>query len=164
MRIDQATPSAVAEVALHMRDRDFHEFRAVTPCNSRPALAEVLASRYGRHPGVFVASDEDEPIAVGAALESRPNVATLLFFATPAFPRVARQLTRWLASDVLPAMREGGTHRIEAVSLATYTNTHRWLRTFGLAPEAHLPGYGKAGEPFILFSWVSDAFRPPSTS
>lgn len=158
MRLDLATPDAVYDAALAMRGSDFREFRALSTADSRPDLACQLTERFGSRPDVMVAFDGDEPVAVGGLLEQRPNVLTVLFFATDRFPVVARPLTRFVKQELLPRVKTAGAHRIECVVQAEHATAIRWIRYFGLRAEG-LPmrGYGKSGETFQQFAWVSGA-------
>lgn len=159
MRIDAATPATVRYVAETMRQSDFAEFSAVSRAETRQALADDLTARYGDHPDVLVASFESRPVAVGAMIEARPNVITLFFFATDQFPLIALQMTRFIRQRLFPRYKAAGVHRIECVSIEGYEAAHRWIEILGLEPEADMPGYGRAGETFRQFAWVSDV-RP----
>lgn len=155
MKISEATPEAVRHVALNMRARDFAEFSAVSYADGRDDLADSMAARYGSSPEIHVGiTDDGEPACVGGTIMARPNVVTLLFFATDRFPEIALPATRYIKKQLLPRLIEAGVHRIEAVSIAGYTDTHAWLETLGLTRETGpLYDYGRAGEVFIQFSW-----------
>lgn len=159
MRIEAATPRDVQAIAANMRETDAEEFLAVSPATDRDELAAILAERYGNHPGALCAHGSGGPIAIGAMVEARPNVITLMFFATDAFPVIAAPLTRFIVQRLFPAYRRTGVHRIECVSIAGYAAAHRWIECLGLAREAVLPGYGRAGETFLQFAWVAERVR-----
>jgi len=154
MKIDVATDEDIRAVALQMRERDFAEFSAVTPVETREALADLLAARYGGRPDVLCASIDDGPVCIGGTIESRPNVMTLLFFATDKFPDIAIPITRFIRR-LFSGYEKAGVHRIEAVSLDDYAQMHRWLRSLGLQDETGpMRNYGKGGETFIQFARV----------
>lgn len=160
MRISEPSKEDVRRVALNMRQRDFDEFSAVSFASSREELAELMAERYGARSDAMVASAGDEPICVGATVMARPNVVSLLFFATDRFPEIALPITRFIRRQLFPRLVKSGVHRIEAVSMCGYEQTHGWLRTLGLDQETQaMHGYGKNGEAFIQFAWSSDV-RP----
>jgi len=144
-----------------MRERDYKEFSAVSFTSDRRELADLMAERYGERTDVVVGClDDYTPACVGAAIMSRPNVITLLFFATDHFPEIALPVTRFIRKQFLPRLVHAGVHRIEAVSLAGYVETHAWLKTLGLDQETEeMRGYGKHGEAFIQFAWSRDV-RP----
>lgn len=155
MRIERATVAEVHYVALNMRERDFEEFSAVAPVDTREELADLLADRYGGRSDVLCGSKDGEPICIGGTIEGRPNVLTLLFFATDAFPEIALPITRFIRNELFPRYFEAGVHRVEAVSLGGYDHVHRWLQIIGLEPETGpLRAYGKRGEDFVQFSKV----------
>lgn len=161
MKINQASYADVLTVAREMRDRDFDEFSAVSPADTREDLARLLAERYGGRDDVLCAGDDEGPICIGGTIEARPNVLTLLFFATDRFPSIALPVTRFIRNNMLPRFFAAGVHRIEAVSLAGYDGAHQWLELLGLERETRpLLGYGKNGEAFVQFSKVIDVCSP----
>lgn len=154
MRLEATTPENVRYVAERMRESDFREFSAVSFARTRRQLADIMERTYGEHPGGICAYSGDEPVAIGAVVEGRPNVATLMFFATDALNEIAIPLTRFIKHNLFPRYREDGVHRIECISIDGHTAAHRWIRILGLEREARFPGYGKGGETFFQFSWV----------
>lgn len=157
MRVEHASAEDVRAVALNMRVRDLEEFSALYPCDTREELADVLAERYGGRDDVLCAREGNAPVCIGGTIETRPGVMTVLFFATEDFPKIAVSLTRFIRRELFPRYFDAGVHRIEAVSLASYGIVHNWLHALGFAPETGpLLGYGKRGEPFMLFSQVRD--------
>lgn len=159
MRVDGPSYASVAFVAENMRFTDVAEFLAVSPHDSKAALVGALVRKYQSDPGVICASDMIGPIAVGAMVETRPNVITLMFFATDRFPDIAAPLTRFIRKQLFPRYRNIGVHRIECVSVGGYEAAHKWIRALGLEEEAVMPGYGKNGETFHQFAWVRDDVR-----
>lgn len=155
MRIDRATRDDVHRAALNMREQDFAEFIAVAPIDTREELAEILAERYGGRDEVLCGFDGDEPLCIGGTIEGRPNVLTMLFFATDAFPSIAISVARFIRNQYFPRLFAAGVHRVEAISSAENKAAHAWMRALGMAPETGpLLGYGKGGEAFIQFSKV----------
>lgn len=156
MQIDPATHKEIFDVAMQMRERDFYEFTAVCDIDTREELAFALMEQHGPGGGAMCAKFEGEPVAIGALVVGRPGVATLLFYATSRFPKVALPLTRWIKWELFPRYREAGTHRIECASIEGYDQAHRWIEMLGLHREAVMPGYGKRGETFHQFAMVKD--------
>ncbi|WP_048647498.1 hypothetical protein [Nitratireductor soli] len=159
LKIDAPTEDTVRHVAKHMRDGDVREFLAVSFAETREELAEILVERYGQHDSVFCFFDEEEPVGVGALIEGRPNVTTLLFFATDKFPSLALGIAKFTKNRLFPRYRAAGVHRIEAISIAGHDDAHRWIQMVGLSPEAVIPGFGKNGEAYHQFAWVADDVR-----
>ncbi len=154
MKIERATADAVRHVALNMRDRDFAEFSAVSPADTREQLAGVLSRSYGGREDVFAIYHEQAPVGIAGTIEAWPNVITLLFFATDDFPKVALPVTRFFRR-LFDRYEAAGIHRIQAISLHDYAQTHQWLRLFGLKQEtAPMLNYGRHGEAFIQFARI----------
>lgn len=154
MKVFPARPEIIRHVALHMRDRDVEEFSAVSDYDDRESLAAALEQRYAGREDVLAFGDDTGPVAVGGVLGLRPGSGGLLFFATDRFPAVALPLTRAFRRVYLPAAAAEGIHRIEAVSIATHEDAHRWLGVLGLRFEAAHPGYGKRGQTFFTYARV----------
>lgn len=144
----------IALVAARMRDRDVVEFLATSTAVDRPDLAMQLTRRYGQSNELIVARYDGEAVAIGGLIQHRPNVATLLFFATDAFPAVALGLTRFITRRLFPEVKAVGTHRIECVSHAEHTDAHRWIELLGLRREAEFKRFGRSGETFLQFAWT----------
>lgn len=155
MKIDAPTKADVRQVAVQMRAKDAEEFLAVSHGNFGD-LVERLVARYGDAPDAFVFFDGDEPVAIGAMVEHRPNVVTLCFFATDAFKRIAFDVAKFARQRLFPGYKARGVHRIECVSIAGYADAHRWIEMLGLRQEAVMPRYGRGGETYHQFAWVAD--------
>lgn len=159
MKIDVPTYEDLSVVAYAMRARDVVEFLAVNQVSTDVELAELLMERYACRHDTFCVYDDEEPVGVGAMIEGRPNVITLMFFATPRFPKIVLGLTKFIKRELFPSYRKSGAHRIECVSIDGHVETHRWIETLGLKHEAALRGYGKNGETFHQFAWVKENLR-----
>lgn len=157
--IEAPTPDAVRHVALHMRDADVREFMSISFAEDRAQLAASLVEAYGEHPAALCFFADEEPVGVGALIEGRPNVTTLLFFATDEFRAVALGIARFTKHRLFPRYRDDGIHRIEAISIDGHDDAHRWIEMVGLKREAVIPGYGKNGEAYHQFAWVSEHVR-----
>ncbi|MFY9292825.1 MAG: hypothetical protein WAP03_19340 [Methylorubrum rhodinum] len=157
MRIGHVTPEAVYSVAINMRVRDREEFGAVAAFRTHGEMALHLRDTFGRRHGfICVRADDDTPVCIGGAVQHRPGVATLGFFATDRFPEVAVGVTRFVKRHYIPSQIATGVHRIECVSLAAYPEMHRWLETLGLSLEATFEAYGKDREDFVQYVQVME--------
>lgn len=155
-KIDKATPEDIYSVALNMRERDFEEFTAVNMANTREELAESLSRHYGSLDCMIAVRLGDKAVAVGGALEIRPNVASLMFMATDDFSKVAIDTTKYIRNRLFPSLFNVGIHRIECVSLVGYDYTHRWLKMLGMTQEiGAMRAFGKNGEDFSMFAKVA---------
>ena len=159
--IEIATHDDVFRVAAAMRDRDFAEFRALSPHDDRISMAQALADRYGGRDDVMCGAIDGEPVCIGGTVQFWPGVMSLLFFATDDFPKIGRMITRWLKRELFPRYEAAGVHRIQAISLDGYDEIHRWLISLGLDRETGpLRGYGKNGEAFVQFARCCDVCSP----
>ena len=156
MKLDAPTRDDVAYVAARMRERDAEEFLAVSRAETKAELVAGLIDRYGEAPDTFCAYLGETPVAVGAMVEHRPNVVTLMFFATDRLPEIGLALTKFITQRLFPRYRARGVHRIECASIDGYAEVHRWVELLGLKREAVMPKYGKGGETYIQFAWVAD--------
>jgi hypothetical protein len=157
MKIEAASRSHVAHVAHRLRAGDLREFLPLSYAETESELAEILTQMWSDHPAGFAfLSDDGEPIGIGAMVEGRPNVVTLLFFATDRFNEIALPLARYSKRDLFARYISNGVHRIECVSIDGYEEAHRWIRLVGMQHEATMPGYGKGGETYHQFAWVAD--------
>jgi hypothetical protein len=159
VRLEYTDFDTVYQLALRMRDGDYREFLSLNPATDREGLAGSLAQRYSDRPDVVSVWPDGahRPVALAGLIEHRPNVISLLFFGTDDFPAAGGQLTRKIRKHIFPELKRIGKHRIEAVSMVGHDDAHRWIQTLGLQLEgAPMRGFGKDGEAFQQFSWVSD--------
>lgn len=157
MRVTEATAQNINSVAERMRERDLAEFSATSFFSDREGAAVTLVERYAGLENLECATlDDGTPVAIGGVLWLRPNVASILFFATDDFERIVVPLTRHVRRNVIATAKDVGAHRIECMSLASYTQMRSWVEVFGLREEARLRAYGKNGEDFISYAWVEN--------
>lgn len=163
LRIETAAPEEIYRVAVDMRERDYAEISALHYAEGREELAQAITRHYSGNRDVLCVSLDGEPICIGGCLPLRPRVASLMLFATDAFPRVGIAVTRFVKHQLIPRLEAAGIHRFEAVSLVGYDEVHDWLRLLGLEAETGpLRNFGKNGEAFVYFSKVVDV-RPIGT-
>lgn len=157
MKLDHATAEDIRAVALAMREEDFAEFIALTPVDDRKSLAEILVARWSGREDVLTVFHDDRPVAIGGFIEARPNVVTALFFATDEFASTAALATTYFVHRIFQQLKLKGVHRLEAVSSVAHAEAHRWMAHFKMLPEGPpMRGYGKNGEAYQMFAWVSD--------
>ena len=159
MIVDEPSARHVRYVAERMRAQDVEEFLALSFASNKAELADTMVEKYAANTQAFCFSEGAEPVAVGAMVEARPNVITLMFFATDSFPRLALRIARFTKHRLFPSYRKAGVHRIECVSIAGYDHAHKWIRLCGMKEEGAFRGFGKGGETFHQFAWVADDVR-----
>lgn len=99
---------------------------------------------------------DGHPVAVVGAGQMHPGVWQVFMFATEAWPRGGREMTRFLVRCMIPLLRACGAHRAQCLSAAAHTEAHAWLRWLGARHEATLKGYGRDGSDFLMFAWTLD--------
>lgn len=158
LRIEPARADEIYYVAVNMRESDRREFAATVSFDDREDIAHLLVSRFSGRPEILAVEDGDKLFAIGGLVELRPNVATLLFYATAEMATGGAAITRYIKSTLFPAAIARGVHRIECQSIVGHDDAHRWIEFLGLKQEAPpFEGFGKNGEAFIQFAWVKDA-------
>lgn len=145
----------VMYVAANMRPADAHEIYATRwplphgADNPAAIAADVVnLSRFGA-----VAWWDDKPVCAIGAIELWPGVYSVWMFATPAWPKVARAVTRWCKVALRPLMLAAGGHRAQCQVIGWYAVARRWLEHLGFEVEAPLRGYGRNGEDFVSMVW-----------
>jgi len=157
--ISPGTARDLESVAARMRESDIREFLALSYAKSHEDLCADLVLSYGGRKDLIAVRLGNTPVAIGATILSRPNVAVLLFFATDDFHKVAVATTRFIRRFLFPRLEQFGVHRIECVSIDGYDAAHQWIRTLGLKQEAVLSNFGRNGETFIQFSKVHNVCK-----
>lgn len=154
------TPEHIASVASRLRPRDREEFSAVLGVSGQD-LTDRLLERYADLEGLLTGClDDGTPVFVGGGVQARPNTASILFMATPDFPRIAKAATKFIRDSFLPALDRAGVHRVEAVTLGRYVEMQKWLRLLGFRQEGVAVAYGCRGEDFHYFARIHDVARP----
>jgi hypothetical protein len=157
---DTASALDVRTVARALRESDVNEFGALFDAENAADLAEQMGDVYSARSDLICARHAVHgPVAIGAMVLARPNVATLLFFATEEFKSNALAITRFIRARLFPAYRDAGVHRIECIASEQNKAGRRWIGTLGLQQEAVHRGYGRNGETFVQYAWVADHVR-----
>lgn len=147
-------------VAANMRAIDYREISATSWADNRRDLALDVAERYSRYTDTMYVAGIDKPTAVIGWIPVWPGMWSVSMFATDNYHLISKDLTKFACRDIIPALGRGGAHRIECRSHADHTQAHAWLEFLGMSKEATLPGYGKNGEDFFVFSYVRSSDGP----
>lgn len=150
----------ILDVARRMRESDRTELIATSWATDQEQLAQETARAFTVRGAIAAARNREDPIVIGALVESRPNVISLGMFATEAWPTIAHQFGRFVRSKLIPELIGRGAHRFEALSMTSHVKAHRFLTFLGLDPIATLRAYGRNREDFTLFSRV---IEPPKS-
>lgn len=81
-----------------------------------------------------------------------PGVWTAWSFGTDDWSRCAGRLTRYALRELQPHVRERA-HRLQCESRFDHTEAHKWLLRIGAQIDGQMPGYGRDGSDYIMFSW-----------
>lgn len=151
-------------ICRNMRRTDAAEIYAMRPDMDAWALYRDLAATRPAHLWLEMIRPvtQVQPVALFGIMATSPGVGIAHLIGTPAFGRVAaRAVIARIQHIIIPELLDGGLHRVEALSLASYGWAHRFLRSAG----AHAEGpprraLGKAGEDFQAFVWLKDNLQP----
>lgn len=148
----------VLHVCRRMRRVDAEEVFAMRPDDDAFALYRDMAALGGRHLWFDVVRPADSivPIAMFGVVASSPGNGIAHMVATDALTLSdAGQIAHRVQTVLKPVMLQAGLHRVEALSLASHTWAHRFLRQTGARAEGPIrPGLGKRGEAFQTFVWL----------
>jgi hypothetical protein len=143
---------AIAYVCRHMRQRDQKEIFATRWDGNPEAMAVSVGMTGAMTWCVWV---DGKPAALFGATPRWPGVWSVWAFGTDDWPKAVRTVTKQIRRFLVPALRNNpGVHRVDCFALAEYTETGRWLQSFGLEPANTLDSWGKHGETFVLYTWT----------
>lgn len=139
-----------------MRDEDYEEISAMGWTENRQDLADFLAVAHKLNiENCHAFGDtKDNPICIAGALAVRPGVWSVFMFATPDWPKIENEGTRWAIRHFFPTFIAIGAHRVECQSSVNHAKAHQWLEFFGFKKESLLVGYGADGQDFINYVWI----------
>lgn len=148
----------LAHIVRNLRPRDAREIFALRWDNDADALITDTLAVAGAMWRMFCY--EAEPVAMAGVIPVRPGVVVAGAYGTPLWPKVMLSITRFARHWSIPRLRQAGYHRAEAYALAVNIDSRNWLLSLGAQEEAHLHGYGREQEDFILYAWrLQDVLR-----
>lgn len=116
-----------------------------------------LAKELFNAPGFkWVFYNAGKPVALLGAINSWSGVYALFGIGTDDWQSVWREVTRVARRDMFDAVKATGAHRAHCMTLASHTDTHKWLRLLGAKDKVVLNKYGKNGEDYVMFSWLKE--------
>lgn len=138
-----------------MRAQDRREIFAMRPHDSAIQLAwesyhYVLNNGRGR-----IAWHNQRPAAFAAFTESWPGHWNAWMFGTDDFRAAAVPLMRWFRTEAREILSVCNGRRLEADSIADHYEGHKLIKALGGKPESTMKNFGKNGETFIKFVWIS---------
>lgn len=158
------------------RETTHADLRFLAPRLRAADRAEILATRWSDDPCVFadelwtlreqcikqfVFGCDGETIAYIGAHLMLPTVAAVSFFATDAWPAIARRAHRLTRRALIPAVLGPNVRRAECRVHAENAVAMRWVAALGFALETPQPmALGRKGELFFQYAWTNpDAER-----
>lgn len=137
-------------VVMNMTEWNRREIFALRADEHGPGfLDDVMAA-----PGpAWIAGVGASPVAVFGTAPLWPGVWSLWFFATPSLQKILLSVTRHIVGEVLPALWQGGAHRLECRLMEGNAAAAKWFGQLGGQREGTSPRYGKGGETFHAYRW-----------
>lgn len=99
----------------------------------------------------WVAWHDRLPAAVFGGMERHPGVWSMFAFGTDSFGHIARPLTRFAKTSVIPRLWELGAHRLQADSHEKHREAHLWLERLGARRESVRVAYGRNGSNYFHY-------------
>lgn len=141
----------VSYIIANMRDCDKAEIYCQIP-------KDIKASEYAysllHSMECYVATYRGNPALVFGVSPMVTAVLSAWAFGTKEMTRCIPAATRFLKSRKADWIAQG-YHRMEARTLSTHKQAHRWLESTGAKRVCSLPEWGSDGELFYLYVWRS---------
>lgn len=148
-------PSDALHVLLNMRRNDEREIYATRHNDSWSEHFVDLTALAPQHAWLELVYEFGEPVAVFGVVETGPGTGCAHMFGTNDLtPKATRQLVRRVHRTIMPAVLGPHFHRVEALSLATYEWSHRFICACGGVLEGTRAQMGRNGEDFKSFIWL----------
>lgn len=114
--------------------------------------------------GGYIAYEDERPVMVFGTTPFTVNAMVAWGFGTDHTPRVIPTVSRFLIKRHIPARIEQGFTIMEARSIATHGEAHRWFETLGGEKHGEAYEFGKGGEYFVSYRWTVSGYRAISRS
>lgn len=151
------TLPAVEYIACRMRAADEREIYGLLPHNNPFLLARYIVDLVNAGGFGVVACLGERPVAALGFIERHPRCLSAWAFATDEFPRVAKTLTKFVLTELRPALIASPAHRLEADSRFDHLQAHAWLKVLGFREEGILHRFGKDGADYIRFYQLKES-------
>lgn len=159
MILTEPNLATVYYVMSNLRPIDREEIFAVRGHDSVDRVTMELMSRPEM---TWVAWHDGKPAVVFGGVEICPGVWTMHCFGTPDWPKLAVPLTRFAKRKVLPLLfNDFNAHRLEADSIASHTEAHRWIELCGARKEGVKAKRGRARQNYYTYVIVKGVDFPP---
>lgn len=151
MTLDRLNPNDLYTVVENMREWDRKEIFATRWSEDPHDLVRDAMACYEFG---WIASHDDRPVCAIGGAPLHPGVWSVWMFATPEFDKIKYSLSRFALRRMKPVLQDV-SHRVECRSMEGHEDAQKWLEFLGMSRESVIPKYGKAGETFLLYSWIN---------
>lgn len=153
-RVIGGTLRDLSYIAANLRPDDRAEIDCQADIWTPAQLA--LAALQGH---AYVVTLDGNPEAAFGATEQRMGLWIAWSWGGKRMHRCVPSITRFFYEVLGPDVSAQGAHRVEARAMAGNDLAIRWLTRLGAQQRCELPGYGKNGEPFLLFDWTRESWN-----
>ena len=143
-------PMALSHIIGNLREWDRREVFATRADDCEDALLDdAMASGDVS----WIAWDGREPVAAFGCMPLWRGVWSMWLFATDNFHKIGISVTKTIVRDIVPALWNGGAHRLECKSMEGHVQAQRWLETIGAKRECTHVNFGREGQDFHVYTW-----------
>lgn len=154
--IEAVSPASATYIGANLRDGDLSEMRAVFGPNVPvQEMAYTIADRSA--PWSYTAKLDGQPVMLFGVMVDPllPHLGAAWGFGTRHTRRVIPTVTRFIKSELIPALMAHGLNRVEVRAEAKHIEAIDWIHfDLGARHEAQLVCCGASGEDFQQLSWT----------
>lgn len=155
MDVRTASVEDIAYVARRMRPMDVKEIFSVRFSESIEDLIAEIASGMGQYAFLYALARRQvyRPVAIVGILLTAPKSGWAHMFATPEWPLIAADATRFIRGYLVPLCHQVGLTRVELRALSEWHENCRWLEHLGARRECDCQGLGPVS--YTQFAWTA---------
>lgn len=112
----------------------------------------------------FIAYHRNEPALLFGTTRIHVCAMSIWALGTDKAERTIPAVSRFLIEHAIPWRLDEGFTCMEARSLETHHDAHRWMESMGGKREGEPYLYGKGGERFVTYRWTVSSYRAISQS
>ncbi|MGJ4857059.1 hypothetical protein ACN6KF_003043 [Labrys sp. La1] len=147
--IKPATLRDMTWIAVHMREQDRREIRAVID-ESDTAIGAML---YGSSQGLaWCAWINDTPVCAFGVTRLFHGLGSAWAYGSKSMVRTIPAVTRFAMRTMKPMLVAEGFRRIEVRTAIDHDISHRWLERLGFTLEGTARDYGAGGLDFLTYA------------
>lgn len=138
--------------------------RQETYCQLPEGVGNVQLAAFLVERGALIAYDREEPVLLFGTAPMTTCALSVWALGTERTPRVIPEVSRHFIADHIPQRLDQGFLTMEARSIATHGEAHRWMEGMGGERHGDAYLYGKGGEFFVTYRWTVSSYRAISRS